>query len=340
MHRPDFQRDVQDARTEPGQEGIQPGLSDGGFRRARQQAAGAPARRFARPHGQAQRRHHREADSLELPRRPVRAGILHLDARRAQGSGRHRAQDRRLRLHDPQAGGRGAGRDHPGSRIAARPTASGFPPCSKAKTKWSSSATGSWAASRATTSSIRRTRRNFSSASNEEIDEDKAKRIEAAGIERVRIRSVLTCESKHGVCVHCYGRNLATGAPGQARRSRRHHRRAIHRRAGHAAHDADVPHRRHGGAGVQDAADQGQARRHDPLQRTARRRTGRRQQHRAQQERLRFQFSATTAANWKTTSSSSARSFPSRTAARSRRARPSCSGTPTTCRFFPRRPAR
>ena len=33
-----------------------------------------------------------------------------------------------------------------------------------------------------------------------------------AGIERVKIRSVLTCESKHGVCANCYGRNLATGA--------------------------------------------------------------------------------------------------------------------------------
>src|SRR2546426_4043872 len=48
---------------------------------------------------------------------------------------------------------------------------------------------------------------------NEEIDEVKAKEIENAGIERVRIRSVLTCESKHGVCIACYGRNLATGAP-------------------------------------------------------------------------------------------------------------------------------
>ncbi|MGA3285058.1 MAG: DNA-directed RNA polymerase subunit beta' [Verrucomicrobiota bacterium] len=48
---------------------------------------------------------------------------------------------------------------------------------------------------------------------NEEIDEDKAKRIEAASVDRMRIRSVLTCESKHGVCIHCYGRNLATGAP-------------------------------------------------------------------------------------------------------------------------------
>jgi DNA-directed RNA polymerase subunit beta' len=50
-------------------------------------------------------------------------------------------------------------------------------------------------------------------AANEEIDELKAKAIEDAGIERLRIRSVLTCESKHGVCVACYGRNLATGAP-------------------------------------------------------------------------------------------------------------------------------
>jgi len=48
---------------------------------------------------------------------------------------------------------------------------------------------------------------------NEDIDEEKAKRIEAAGIERVRIRSVLTCESKHGICINCYGRNLATGGP-------------------------------------------------------------------------------------------------------------------------------
>ncbi|MGO8675792.1 MAG: DNA-directed RNA polymerase subunit beta' [Limisphaerales bacterium] len=46
---------------------------------------------------------------------------------------------------------------------------------------------------------------------NEEIDEIKAKVIEAAGVEKVKIRSVLTCESKHGVCIYCYGRNLATG---------------------------------------------------------------------------------------------------------------------------------
>ena len=47
---------------------------------------------------------------------------------------------------------------------------------------------------------------------NEEIDEVKAKAIDISGIDRVRIRSVLTCESKHGICINCYGRNLATGA--------------------------------------------------------------------------------------------------------------------------------
>ncbi len=46
---------------------------------------------------------------------------------------------------------------------------------------------------------------------NQEINEDLAAAIQAAGIERVKIRSVLTCESRRGVCVRCYGRNLATG---------------------------------------------------------------------------------------------------------------------------------
>jgi DNA-directed RNA polymerase subunit beta' len=47
---------------------------------------------------------------------------------------------------------------------------------------------------------------------NEEVDEERAKAIDKSQVERVRIRSVLTCESKHGICVACYGRNLATGA--------------------------------------------------------------------------------------------------------------------------------
>ncbi len=42
------------------------------------------------------------------------------------------------------------------------------------------------------------------------IEEEEAERIEEAGVETVRIRSVLTCETKYGVCAKCYGRNLST----------------------------------------------------------------------------------------------------------------------------------
>ncbi|MDI6741358.1 MAG: DNA-directed RNA polymerase subunit beta' [Smithella sp.] len=46
---------------------------------------------------------------------------------------------------------------------------------------------------------------------NQEIDENLVEKIDHAGIERVSIRSVLTCRSKHGVCAMCYGRDLAHG---------------------------------------------------------------------------------------------------------------------------------
>ncbi|MBM3915816.1 MAG: DNA-directed RNA polymerase subunit beta' [Sphingomonadales bacterium] len=52
-------------------------------------------------------------------------------------------------------------------------------------------------------------------AAGSEITEELAKKIEDAGIETVEIRSVLTCESKRGVCVKCYGKNLASGAIAQ-----------------------------------------------------------------------------------------------------------------------------
>ncbi len=46
----------------------------------------------------------------------------------------------------------------------------------------------------------------------EEIDEEKAARIMAAGIERVHVRSALTCQARLGICKRCYGRNLARGS--------------------------------------------------------------------------------------------------------------------------------
>ena len=47
---------------------------------------------------------------------------------------------------------------------------------------------------------------------NELITEDIARKIIDAGIEEVTIRSAFTCDTKHGVCKYCYGRNLATGS--------------------------------------------------------------------------------------------------------------------------------
>ncbi len=46
---------------------------------------------------------------------------------------------------------------------------------------------------------------------NEMISDVMADKIEEAGITEVKVRSVLGCKAKHGVCAHCYGRNLATG---------------------------------------------------------------------------------------------------------------------------------
>jgi len=44
---------------------------------------------------------------------------------------------------------------------------------------------------------------------NQYIDEEMAEKIDAAGVEKVKLRTVLTCEAKHGICVKCYGKNLA-----------------------------------------------------------------------------------------------------------------------------------
>ncbi len=46
---------------------------------------------------------------------------------------------------------------------------------------------------------------------NDTIDEDRVRAIEEGGLERVKIRSVLTCQSRQGVCVKCYGRDLGRG---------------------------------------------------------------------------------------------------------------------------------
>ena len=64
-------------------------------------------------------------------------------------------------------------------------------------------------------------------------------------VTRVRVRSPLTCQADHGVCGALL-RPVPRHRPAhRARRGGRRHRRPVHRRARHAAHDADLPHRRH-----------------------------------------------------------------------------------------------
>ena len=117
VHRRDRRRD--DEGNLVGQEGQgrarragQLDLHDGALRRARLARADAPARRHARPDGQALGRDHRDADHLELQGRPLGARVLQLDPRRPQGSGRHRAEDRELGLPDAPSRRRRAGLHH------------------------------------------------------------------------------------------------------------------------------------------------------------------------------------------------------------------------------------
>ncbi len=62
-------------------------------------------------------------------------------------------------------------------------------------------------------------------------------------IDRVRVRSVLTCESEHGVCADLLRPVAGHRTTHRARRGGRRHRRPVHRRARHAADHADLPHR-------------------------------------------------------------------------------------------------
>ena len=77
---------------------------------------------------------------------------------------------------------------------------------------------------------------------NQEIDEEAFNAVVAAGVVDLFIRSPLTCQAHRGLCRMCYGRSPATAAwsrwatPSVSLRSE-------HRRAGHSAHNEDLPHR-------------------------------------------------------------------------------------------------
>ena len=90
------------------------------------------------------------------------------------------------------------------------------------------------------------------------IDEIPAAAVVKLGVEQLKIRSVLTCESLRGVCAKCYGRNLATGKMVKLGEAVGIIAGAEHRRTGHAVDDAYLPRWRHGQPDVQAADHQGQ----------------------------------------------------------------------------------
>ena len=249
-HRPDRRRD--DEGNLVGQEGQgrarragQLDLHDGAFRRARLARADASARRHARPDGQAVGRDHREPDHLELQGRPLGARVLQLDPRRPQGSGRHRAEDRELGLPDAPSGRRRAGLHHHVARIAAPRPASRCAP-SSTPAPWSPR----W---RSASSAAPRPRTSSDPATGKVVvkrdtllDEPEVEAIVKAGVQELRIRSVLTCENDQRRVRQVLRARSRPRHAGQHGRGGRRDRGAVDRRAGHPAHHAHVPHRRRG----------------------------------------------------------------------------------------------
>ena len=78
---------------------------------------------------------------------------------------------------------------------------------------------------------------------NEVISHQAADKIEGLGLESIRVRSALTCDSELGICGKCYGWDLSTGRP--VEEGSRNHWRTINRRTRHSAYYANIPYRRH-----------------------------------------------------------------------------------------------
>ena len=233
-------------------------LHDGRLGRARFGATDPPAGRHARPDGEAFGRDHRDADHLELPRRSLGAAVLHLDARRAQGPRRHRAQDGQLRLSDAPSRRRRAGRDHPPDRLsrgrAAVDTREGRAevrhPDDRAGRGWRHHR-GHRRAHPRPHGSARRARSGDAQGPGEAWRRDQRgpRQDHRGGRRRRSLHSLGAHLPRHARRVRevLWARSRAR-QHGQHGRGGRRDRGAVDRRAGHAAHDAHLPHRRRGDA--------------------------------------------------------------------------------------------
>ena len=78
------------------------------------------------------------------------------------------------------------------------------------------------------------------------LTEQHVELLEAHGVDQALVRSAITCETRHGVCASCYGRDLARGHSVNIGESVGGHRGTKYRRARYPADDENLPHRRCG----------------------------------------------------------------------------------------------
>ena len=245
-------------------------LRHGRLRRSRFEAADPPALRYARPDGQAFGRNHRDADHGQLPRRADRVAVLHLDARRAQGTGRYGAEDRRLGLPDPPPGGRLAGRDH--QRVRLRHRGRHLRRLHRRIRRHDRTAARPHRGPRLAgeDQGLRRQRHRR----HQPGDHGGPGRRDSGGRHRAGqdpLGADLRIQARR--LRHVLRAQPGLGPAGRAGRGHRRHRRAVHRRAGNAAHHAYLPHRRHGIASQRAVAPGGQEQRHGALHQSADRRS-------------------------------------------------------------------
>ncbi len=197
----------QDARR-PRPQGL--GVDDHPLRSARKRDPGPPAGRHARPHGRPVGPDHRPAHSLQPARGDERARVLHLEPRRPQGPGRHRAPDGGLGLPDPPPGGRGPGRHHPRGRLRDGHRDVDHP---RGVDRHPRAVRGSPDRPDGGPRRDRphHRRRSSSPATRRSTRPRWPRSNLSRALERVNVRSPLTCAARHGVCRMCYGRNLASG---------------------------------------------------------------------------------------------------------------------------------
>ncbi len=166
-------------------------------------------------------RDHRHPDPIELPRGTDRSRVLPFDARRSQGSRRHRAADGGLRVPDAPSGRRVAGRDRHDRRLRHRAwTLDRREPVTGeqlAEDEFRATILGRVLLSPAVhpeTGEVIADRGEELTDRLEAEDgsvRDLVREVMDAGVDKLHVRSVMMCEATHGVCAACYGRNLASG---------------------------------------------------------------------------------------------------------------------------------